>query len=213
MINLSVNETKQSSLLARNRALILYISIWIFDFGSVKLPGLSRNGPQAFKTWLFSRQKSFVSLSWLRYETLFQDPRVSFRTHAELSFLSNCWNKTVFSPHVREFGFQNPGKFCLWNPESWTLESGIQLKESGIPINTGIQNPSSRDKDWNPVPEIRKSTAWNQESKTVFDSLTPYTRRVFWKKTEIVVTTHGDHSSSELPHSFLKWFPVPREPG
>ena len=26
-----------------------YISIWIFDFGPEKLPGLSRNGPQASK--------------------------------------------------------------------------------------------------------------------------------------------------------------------
>ena len=47
MIKLSVNETKWSSLLARISALILYISIWIFYFGPVKLPGLSRNGPQA----------------------------------------------------------------------------------------------------------------------------------------------------------------------
>ena len=31
----------------------------------------------------------------------------------------------------------------------------------------GIQNPSSTDKDWNPVPGIR-----NPESKTVLDSLT-----------------------------------------
>ena len=42
-----MNETKWSSLLARNRALILYVSIWIFDFGPVKLPGLSRNGSLA----------------------------------------------------------------------------------------------------------------------------------------------------------------------
>ena len=47
MIKLSVNETQWSSLLARTRALILYISIWKFDFGPKKLPGLSRNGPQA----------------------------------------------------------------------------------------------------------------------------------------------------------------------
>ena len=46
MIKLSVNETKWSSLLARTRALILYILIWIYDFGPVKLPGLSRSGPQ-----------------------------------------------------------------------------------------------------------------------------------------------------------------------
>ena len=47
MIKLSVNETKWSSLLAWTRAFVLYISIWIFDFGPEKLPGLSRNGPQA----------------------------------------------------------------------------------------------------------------------------------------------------------------------
>ena len=41
-------------------------------------------------------------------------------------------------------GIWNPGK----NPESGTLESGIQLKESGILIlKSGIQNPSSTDKD------------------------------------------------------------------
>ena len=45
MITLSVNETKWSSFLARSSGLILYISIWIFDFGPEKLPGLSSNGP------------------------------------------------------------------------------------------------------------------------------------------------------------------------
>ena len=44
MIKLSANETKWSSLLAGTR--YSYISIWIFDFGPEKLPGLSRNGPQ-----------------------------------------------------------------------------------------------------------------------------------------------------------------------
>ena len=49
------------------------------------------------------------------------------------------------SPLVREFGFRNPRSFargirkpetfCLWNPESWTLESGISLK-------IGVRNPS-----------------------------------------------------------------------
>ena len=69
----------------------------------------------------------------------------------------------MMSSHVRESGLRSPGKFCLWNPESWVLDSGIQLKESGIPLKIGIQNSSSRDKYWNPVPEIRK---------TVLDSLT-----------------------------------------
>ena len=45
MIKLSVNETKGSSLLASVRALMLHISISIFDFGTETLPGLSRNGP------------------------------------------------------------------------------------------------------------------------------------------------------------------------
>ena len=62
--------------------------------------------------------------------------------------------------------------FCLWNPESWALESGIQVWESGIPLTIRIRNPSSTEKDlesskWNP-----ESTAWNPESKSVLDSLT-----------------------------------------
>ena len=42
------------------------------------------------------------------------------------------------------------------------MESGIHLKESGILLRIGIQNPSSTDKDWNQEPEIR-----NPEPKTV----------------------------------------------
>ena len=41
------------------------------------------------------------------------------------------------------------GKFVLseyWKSKSWFLESGIQLKESGIPLTTGILNPGSTDK-------------------------------------------------------------------
>ena len=48
-------------------------------------------------------------------------------------------------------------KFFCWNPESWALESGIQLKESGIPLTIGMRTPSSSDKDQNPVPGIRIS--------------------------------------------------------
>ena len=43
------------------------------------------------------------------------------------------------------------------NLESWVLESGIQLEDSGIPLTIGIQNPSSTDKYWNPVPGIRNT--------------------------------------------------------
>ena len=38
--------------------------------------------------------------------------------------------------------FWNPGSFCPWKLDSWTLESGFQLKESGIQVPlTG--NPES----------------------------------------------------------------------
>ena len=64
----------------------------------------------------------------------------------------------------------NPENFCLKNPESWVLESAIQLKESGIPLTIGIQNPTG--KHWNRVPGIwntaqgiRNPTKdWNPES-------------------------------------------------
>ena len=36
-------------------------------------------------------------------------------------------------------------KFGWWNPESWALEVGIQLKESRIPLLMTIQNPSSTE--------------------------------------------------------------------
>ena len=55
MIKLSVNETKWSSLLARTRALVFYISIGIFDFGHEKLRGLSRNGSRTVKLVLVTR--------------------------------------------------------------------------------------------------------------------------------------------------------------
>ena len=61
----------------------------------------------------------------------------------------------MLSHHVRKSRFRNPGKFCLWNPESWGLESGKQPKESRILLTIGIQNPSSTDKYGNPVPGIR----------------------------------------------------------
>ena len=44
-------------------------------------------------------------------------------------------------------GIRNPRTFCLWNPESWVLESGIQIKESGIPITIGIQNSTVLQKN------------------------------------------------------------------
>ena len=42
----------------------------------------------------------------------------------------------------------------IWNPGFWNPEYSSD-KESGIPRTIEIQNPSSTDKDWNPVPGIR----------------------------------------------------------
>ena len=49
------------------------------------------------------------------------------------------------SPHAGESRFWNLGNFCLWNPESYALESRMHLTESGIPLMIGIQNPSSTE--------------------------------------------------------------------
>ena len=82
--------------------------------------------------------------------------------------------------------FRIPGKFCFWNLESLALESGIQLKESGISVTTGIQNPSFTDKKIrNPV--FLDSAAWNPESissNRVEDSLFFLCPSLMW---------HGDY--------------------
>ena len=57
------------------------------------------------------------------------------------------------------------GKICLWNPESWVLESGIQLKESGIPQIFCIRNPISIDKRLESSNWKLESTVWNPESR------------------------------------------------
>ena len=46
------------------------------------------------------------------------------------------------------------GNVCLWNGESWTLESGIQLEEYRTALLIVIHIASSTDKDWNSVPRI-----------------------------------------------------------
>ena len=55
----------------------------------------------------------------------------SFRVLFEaLSVIAFCFGHLV-----------NRGNFCLWNPEAWALELGIQLMESGIPLTIGVCNP------------------------------------------------------------------------
>ena len=52
----------------------------------------------------------------------------------------------VQSPRNFSFRIRNPGKFCSWNPEFWALESGKQLKESGIHerLESRIQAPLTK---------------------------------------------------------------------
>ena len=72
---------------------------------------------------------------------------------------------------LRESLFQNPGNFCVWIPGSWALESGIQLKESGILLKIGIQcklQVPLESSSW----KYPESMAWNAEPKTALDSLT-----------------------------------------
>ena len=62
-------------------------------------------------------------------------------------YLSLCDDKFFSCTGIR---IPESGKFFLWNPESWALESGIQCKEWGITLTIGIPNPGPTDKDWNP---------------------------------------------------------------
>ena len=75
-----------------------------------------------------------------------------------LSFPGKLRANLITSPKLVSdpfMGFRKPGKLCSWSQKSWALESGIQLKESGIPLTIGIRNPSSTDRRTrNPVPEI-----------------------------------------------------------
>ena len=74
MIKLSVNETEWSSLLARTRALILYISIWKFDFGPKGYRGFRETGPCMSHGYNFKRDH-FEILARGRSVHPFQDTK------------------------------------------------------------------------------------------------------------------------------------------
>ena len=69
VITLSGNETKWSSLLARTRALILFISIWIFDSGPEKLRDFRETGHSTWNpesmAWNARIQDCFVFLYYM----------------------------------------------------------------------------------------------------------------------------------------------------
>ena len=73
-------------------------------------------------------------------------------------------NKRVVA-QCKGIGIPESGKIMLEYPKSWALEFGIQLSASEIPLTIGIQNPSSIDRDWNPVPGIRNPRCLVQNSR------------------------------------------------
>ena len=120
-----------------------------------------------------SKQLGYTILSWglnapldIRIAIVIKKGEVGLKGHQFIWVRKrHTRKKNSVSFHEREFGFRNQRNFCFWNLEFWALESGMQLKESGIPVTIGIRNPSSKDKNLEP-------SDWNPESKIVSDSLT-----------------------------------------
>lgn len=77
-----------------------------------------------------------------------QEPPYSVYVKTHLYFLMQILSgsQALFCPlygnHLPELR-----KFCLWNLESWGLESRIQLQEARVLLTTGIRNPSCTDKE------------------------------------------------------------------
>ena len=108
--------TKWSSLPARTRALIPYISIWIFIFGPKKLPGLSRNGPLILLSAVFLQQLwSLTPLSPLRKRRLIK-PSPSAAVLGTLEFSQNTifkdgpFHKPYWLPRAP---LPHPSEFCV----------------------------------------------------------------------------------------------------
>ena len=90
----------------------------------------------------------------------------------------------------------NPGRFCLPRILGCRLESWIQLKESGIPPTMGVQNPSSADKYWNPVPGIR--TPQRVESRLQECPWFPYIGKFIKLRSSFTFTIRNTHDCSKL---------------
>ena len=126
---LSLNETERSSLLARTRALILYISIWKFDFGPETLPGLSRNA--SLNRWFYTcslRRNRFFQKKAARETNSFKITTYSLQTPTS-SFcfvLYPYWSKekqrqvkqiklVVKDEHYQHISPPKDRQKCLWH--------------------------------------------------------------------------------------------------
>ena len=67
---------------------------------------------------------------------------------------------------------RNPETFCLWNRKPWVLQSGIQVKETRVPLTIVIQNPRSTDKEPRNWCLESRIHSVESRSKTVLDYLT-----------------------------------------
>ena len=81
----------------------------------------------------------------------FRNPgNFSFTNHIGLVCMHNfCQASTLWDSRIREWNFWLV-ESGIWEFFSWALESGIQLKESGLLLTIGIRNPFYVDK----VPRI-----------------------------------------------------------
>lgn len=59
---------------------------------------------------------------------------------------SIVWTWYFVTP-CKGFRILESGKFHLWNPEAWDLDSGMQLKEPEILLTIGTLNPNSTEKE------------------------------------------------------------------
>ena len=97
----------------------------------------------------------------------------------QISKTINMFNKRFCFKRVapfKEFGFRNPGNFCLRNPESCALESGIKRKEYGIPMR-------------NTFPLTK--TVWSPKSKTFLDPLTWGEKKVQKPNSDVITWNYA----------------------
>ena len=78
---------------------------------------------------------------WNNLANIFKTARHIRQKKPQFYFLAPCTGNTDFGIQKLDIfacGIGNPGKLCLLNLESLALESGIQLKKSGIPLTIRI---------------------------------------------------------------------------
>ena len=108
------------------------------------------------KLWLNGkrRPKFFISLIYKCFKASAKNSTnrtiMIITTSSPPRFMSVRWIRLISGntdSGIRKIfgrGIRNHGKFGLWNPESWVLESEIQLEESRIPLTIGTQNTESK---------------------------------------------------------------------